>query len=140
MAAGVLNLLKDLRDRLNLTYLIITHNLNIISFIADRVAVMYLGRIVEIGATDDLFDRPKHPYTQALLSAIALPDPRQRDNGRRVILSGEIPSPRNPPAGCAFHPRCWHVEGRCSAELPVLSPLEGAEHYAACHFPLNFED
>jgi peptide/nickel transport system ATP-binding protein len=140
VAAGVLNLLKDLRDTLNLTYLIITHNLNIISFIADRVAVMYLGRIVEIGATDDLFDRPKHPYTKALISAIALPDPRQRDDGRRVILSGEIPSPRNPPAGCAFHPRCWRAEGRCSAQLPVLSPVEGAEHYAACHFPLSYAD
>jgi peptide/nickel transport system ATP-binding protein len=138
VAAGVLNLLKDLRERLNLSYLIITHNLNIISFIADRVAVMYLGRIVEMGATDELFDHPQHPYTKALLSAIALPDPRQRDDSRRVILTGEIPSPRHPPSGCAFHPRCWCAQERCSAELPALSPGGGAGHFAACHFPLGY--
>ena len=135
VAAGILNLLKDLRERLDLTYLIITHNLSVIGFIADRAAVMYLGKIVEVAATSELFDRPLHPYTEALLSAIAIPNPRLRDRKQRIILKGEIPSPRNPPAGCPFHPRCRYAEERCATEVPALRSVEEHRHWTACHFP-----
>ncbi len=135
VAAGILNLLKDLREKLDLTYIIITHNLNVISFIADRVAVMYLGKVVELAETDALFTRPQHPYTEALLSAIPIPDPRVRDQRRRIVLQGEIPSPRNPPPGCPFHPRCRYAEDRCATEVPLLHPVAGDEHLTACHFP-----
>lgn len=135
VAAGILNLLKDLREQLNLTYIIITHNLNVIGFIANRVAVMYLGRVVELAPTELLFTTPKHPYTEALMSAIAIPDPSLRDKRRRIILQGEIPSPRNPPPGCPFHPRCPYAEKRCSEEVPLLRPVAGSEHLSACHFP-----
>jgi peptide/nickel transport system ATP-binding protein len=133
VAAGVLNLLKDLRERLDLTYLIITHNLNIINFIADRAAVMYLGRVVELASTDLLFHAPAHPYTVALMSAIAVPDPGLRDSRQRIVLQGEIPSPRNPPPGCPFHPRCRLVVDRCRSEAPLLRALQEGEHWAACH-------
>jgi len=135
VAAGILNLLKDLREKLDLTYIIITHNLNVISFIADRVAVMYLGKVVELAETDALITRPQHPYTEALLSAIPIPDPRVRDQRRRIVLQGEIPSPRNPPPGCPFHPRCRYAEDRCAAEIPLLHPVAGDEHLTACHLP-----
>ncbi len=135
VAAGILNLLKDLREQLNLTYIIITHNLNVISFIADRVAVMYLGKILELAITEDLFTRPRHPYTEALMSAIPIPDPRLRDKRGHIILEGEIPSARNPPPGCPFHPRCRYVEERCRAEVPPLRELNGGQHLTACHFP-----
>ena len=135
VAAGILNLLKDLREQFNLTYVLITHNLSIIGFIADRAAVMYLGKIVELAATAELFDRPRHPYTEALLSAIAVPNPALRDIGQRIILSGEIPSPRNPPPGCPFHPRCGHAEERCRREVPLLRGLDGGQHQVVCHFP-----
>lgn len=135
VAAGILNLLKDLGEQLHLTLLVITHNLNVIGFIADRVAVMYLGKVVEVGETDDLFTHPRHPYTEALISAIALPDPTLRSSRRRIILQGEIPSPRNPPPGCPFHPRCRYAEERCTREVPPLQALEGGEHLTACHFP-----
>lgn len=135
VAAGILNLLKDLREQLNLTYIIITHNLNEISFIADRVAVMYLGRVVELAETKGLFSRPQHPYSEALLSAIAVPDPRMRNAQGRIILEGEIPSPRNPPPGCPFHPRCRYADERCSREVPPLRLLEEDGRLVACHFP-----
>ncbi|MGB7876468.1 MAG: ABC transporter ATP-binding protein [Anaerolineales bacterium] len=135
VAAGILNLLKDLRDQLQLTYIIITHNLNVIGFISDRVAIMYLGRIVELAKTEQLFTRPKHPYTEALMSAIPVPDPRLRGEKKRIILSGEIPSPRNPPSGCPFHPRCRYAEARCKSEIPLLRLLDEKQHWAACHFP-----
>jgi peptide/nickel transport system ATP-binding protein len=135
VAAGILNLLKDLRDKLNLTYLIITHNLNVISFIADHTAVMYLGKIVELADTQALFEQPRHPYTEALMSAIAIPDPRLRDRRQRIILKGEIPSPRNPPPGCAFHPRCRYAEAKCASQEPLLRVLPGTERWVACHFP-----
>lgn len=135
VAAGILNLLKGLREKLNLTYIIITHNLNVISFIADRVAVMYLGKIVELAETEALFTHPKHPYTEALMSAIAVPNPRLRDRRQRIVLEGEIPSPRNPPPGCAFHPRCRYAEGRCSTEAPSLREIDSDRHLTACHFP-----
>ncbi len=136
VAASILNLLKDLREQLNLTYLIITHNLNVISFIANRVGVMYLGKLVELSATDDVFDHPQHPYTEALIAAIAVPEPRQREfRDRRIWLTGEIPSPKNPPPGCAFHPRCRYAEERCSRETPLLRPAGGEGRWVACHFP-----
>ncbi len=141
VAAGILNLMKDLRERLSLTYILITHNLNIIGFIADRVAVMYLGKIVEVGETNTLFTRPKHPYTEALMSAVALPDPELRDKRQRIVLEGEIPSSRNPPSGCPFHPRCRYMQERCTTEAPVLmrpntsSVMTDAGHLTACHYP-----
>jgi oligopeptide/dipeptide ABC transporter ATP-binding protein len=135
VAAGLLNLLKDLRERLNLAYIVITHNLNVISFIADRVAVMYLGKIVELARTEELFTQPTHPYTEALMSAIALPDPRLRDRKERIVLEGEIPSPRNPPPGCPFHPRCRYAEARCRLEPPALRTVGGTQHLTACYFP-----
>jgi oligopeptide/dipeptide ABC transporter ATP-binding protein len=134
VAAGILNLLKDLRERLGLTYILITHNLNIISFIADRVAVMYLGKLVEIGKTSTLFTQPKHPYTEALMSAVALPDPELREKRKRIRLKGEIPSPRNPPSGCPFHPRCYYQKERCLTEAPLLKQNSDGTHLVACHF------
>jgi peptide/nickel transport system ATP-binding protein len=135
VAAGILNLMKDLRERFGLTYILITHNLHVISFIADRVAVMYLGKLVEVGETATLFTRPSHPYTEALMSAVAIPDPEQREKRKRIILEGEIPSPRNPPAGCPFHPRCRYREARCTTEVPLLREYPDATHLVACHFP-----
>ena len=135
VAAGVLNLMKDLRERLGLTYILITHNLNIISFIADRVAVMYLGKLVEVGETSTLFTQSKHPYTEALMSAVALPDPELRETRKRIVLEGEIPSPRNPPSGCPFHPRCRYRDDRCVTEPPLLREYPDNSHLVACHFP-----
>jgi oligopeptide/dipeptide ABC transporter ATP-binding protein len=139
VAAGILNLLKDLRERLDLTYIIITHNLNVLGFIADQVAVMYLGRIVELADTEDLFSRPKHPYTEALMSAISIPDPHLREERQQIVLAGEIPSPRNPPTGCPFHPRCRYAEERCTLERPLLRTLPSTERLTACHFPERVE-
>jgi peptide/nickel transport system ATP-binding protein len=135
VAAGILNLLKDLRDEFDLTYIIITHNLSVISFIADRVAVMYLGKIVELADTAALLAEPKHPYTEALISAITVPDPELRDKRQRIVLKGEIPSPRHPPPGCPFHPRCRYVEARCSKEAPTLRPIQDETRQVACHYP-----
>jgi oligopeptide/dipeptide ABC transporter ATP-binding protein len=140
VAAGLLNLLKDLREQLNLTYIIITHNLNEIGFISDRVAVMYLGKIVELAPTEPLFTAPKHPYTEALMSAIPVPDPRLRDQRQHIVLEGEIPSARQPPPGCPFHPRCRYAQERCSTDVPPLQPLSddlgnGGQHLSACFYP-----
>jgi oligopeptide transport system ATP-binding protein len=128
--AQVVNLLEELQDRLGLTYLFISHDLSMVRHIADRVAVMYLGRIVEIGPRDALYDTPAHPYTQALLSAVPEPDPDQRDG--RIVLTGDVPSPAKPPAGCAFVTRCRHAFDRCRSEKPVLQAVAGG-HMAACH-------
>ena len=99
-----------------------------------QMIFMYLGRIVEIGETAALFDQPRHPYTEALLSAVALPDPRLRENQKRIVLEGKIPSPRNPPSGCPFHPRCRYPQPRCTTDVPVLTPLAGGSRLASCHF------
>jgi oligopeptide/dipeptide ABC transporter ATP-binding protein len=96
---------------------------------------MYLGKIVELADTQALFEQPRHPYTEALMSAIAIPDPRLRDRRQRIILKGEIPSPRNPPPGCAFHPRCRYAEAKCASQEPLLRVLPGTECWVACHFP-----
>ena len=128
--AQVLNLFKELKHRLNLTYLFISHDLNVIRYISDRVAVMYLGKIVEVTSTEELFARPLHPYTTALLKAIPVPDPQAKLDFH--VLGGEVPSPINTPEGCAFHPRCQLAEERCRIETPALRQLaEG--HQVACH-------
>jgi oligopeptide/dipeptide ABC transporter ATP-binding protein len=131
--AQVLNLLKDLQSELNLTLLFVAHNLAVVEHISDSVAVMYLGRIVEMTDRESLYRKPMHPYTEALLSAIPIPDPDRPKN--RQILSGEIPSPLNPPMGCHFHPRCpIAVDGICNIEAPPLAAAEGdGGHLAACH-------
>jgi oligopeptide transport system ATP-binding protein len=131
--AQVVNLLEDLQDVLGLTYLFISHDLSMVRHIADRVAVMYLGKLMELSDVDGLYNRPKHPYTKALLSAVPVPDPEIEATRRRVILEGDIPSPANPPPGCPFNTRCPVAQDRCSAEVPEWRELESG-HWVACHF------
>jgi oligopeptide/dipeptide ABC transporter ATP-binding protein len=128
--AQILNLLIDLKSELNLTYLFITHHLLVVEHISDRIAVMYLGKIVEIAPTADLFDRALHPYTIALLSAIPIPDPDVQR--KRIILTGDVPNPIDPPQGCRFHPRCEFAKTRCREEEPPLEDVGGG-HSVACH-------
>jgi peptide/nickel transport system ATP-binding protein len=129
--AQILNLLLDLRQEFNLTYIFISHDLSVVEYIADRVAVMYVGRLVEIARTHELYTRPLHPYTEALLSAVPNPDPDRRS--QRIILEGEVADPANPPSGCYFHPRCRYAQERCKSELPPLRTL-GDGRQTACHF------
>jgi len=129
--AQILNLLQDLQREFNLTYLFIAHDLSVIEHISDRVAVMYVGKIVEKAETEELFLNPKHPYTEALLSAVPKPDPRLKME--RVILSGEVANPANPPSGCYFHPRCRYAKEPCRKESPKLKEIN-PHHYASCHF------
>jgi peptide/nickel transport system ATP-binding protein len=129
--AQILNLLQDLQRELGLTYLFIAHDLSVVEHISDRVAVMYVGKMVEVADTRDLFTRPKHPYTEALLSAIPRPDPDRPM--QEVTLEGEVPNPANPPSGCYFHPRCKYAQEICKREKPPLVPA-GNNHFAACHF------
>jgi peptide/nickel transport system ATP-binding protein/oligopeptide transport system ATP-binding protein len=139
--AGVINLLEDLKTSLDLSYLFIAHDLSVVRHISDRVAVMYLGRIIEIAERDELFDRPAHPYTQALLSAIPLPDPRRERARQRIIITGDVPSPANPPSGCRFRTRCQKFANvldesqreKCMTDDPALED-RGAGHLNACHF------
>jgi len=130
-AAAVLNVMKNLRTRLGLTYLVITHDLNVVGYLADTIAVMYLGRLVEIGPAERIFKSPAHPYTQALLAS--LPEPGAERIERRLLLPGEIPSPRNPPPGCRFHTRCAYAQERSRFEVPPLEETESG-HLVACHF------
>jgi oligopeptide/dipeptide ABC transporter ATP-binding protein len=139
--AGVINLLEDLRDQLHLSYLFIAHDLSVVRHISDRVAVMYLGRIIEVADRDELFERPAHPYTQALLSAIPLPDPRRERERQRIIISGDVPSPANPPSGCRFRTRCQKFADQLDDSqrrlcIDVEPQLEdrGAGHPNACHY------
>ncbi len=130
--AQVLNLLDDLQEQFGLTYLFVAHDLSVVQHISDRVAVMYLGRIVEMAAVENLFARPKHPYTEALLSAI--PDPDPDIMGDQIILKGDVPSPANPPKGCHFNPRCRYAQDICRQEDPQLVDFDGKGHFVACHF------
>jgi len=132
--AQVLNLLQDLQGKFGLTYLFVAHNLSVVKHISDRVAVMYLGRVVELSKSEDMYDMPLHPYTQALLSAIPVPDPEIELKRKRIILEGDVPSPVNPPSGCNFHPRCWKAQAICREVTPPLEEKQ-YNHYAACHFP-----
>ena len=132
----VLNLLLDLQRQLGLTYLFIAHNLAVVKHVSDRIAIMYLGRIVELAAADEIYRAPRHPYTRALLSAIPRPNPHGRRE--RIVLQGDVPSPIHPPSGCAFHPRCPHATERCRIEAPALRPAPGLHgHTVACHYDLT---
>ncbi|MFJ6568316.1 ABC transporter ATP-binding protein [Streptomyces sp. NPDC091292] len=139
--AQVVNLLEQLQNEFDLSYVFIAHDLSIVRHISDRVGVMYLGRIVEIGTEPQIYEHPTHPYTQALLSAVPVPDPDAREHRERIILSGDVPSPANPPSGCRFRTRCWKARERCALEVPLLAvPAEfryaggEAAHDSACHF------
>ena len=129
--AQVVNLLQDLQEQFGLTYLFIAHDLSVIRYISDRVAVMYLGKIVEVAETEALFLNPKHPYTEALMSAVPVPDPDYK--GEQILLVGDVPSPMNPPSGCYFHARCRYAEKVCRVESPLYRDL-GNEHFVSCHF------
>ena len=131
--AQVLKLLQDLKDERDLTYLFITHDLSVVEYISDRIAVMYLGKIVELADSDDLYNNTLHPYTEALLSAIPVADLDHKSD--RIVLEGNVPSPVDPPSGCPFHPRCPKKIDKCSRVIPELKKYEidGREHYAACH-------
>jgi oligopeptide/dipeptide ABC transporter ATP-binding protein len=137
--AQILNLLKDLQRDFELTYVFIAHDLNVVRHVSDRVMVMYLGKPVEVGTKEELYVEPKHPYTGALLSAVPIADPTLGRARRQIVLTGDVPSPLNPPAACRFHPRCPRfVDGKCNVEEPLLTPVSGAkDHEFACHFPLE---
>ncbi|MGW2227008.1 ABC transporter ATP-binding protein [Streptomyces formicae] len=138
--AQVVNLLDDLQDELGLTYVIIAHDLSVIRHVSDRIAVMYLGKIVELADRKDLYSTPMHPYTKALLSAVPVPDPRRRGaKSERILLRGDVPSPIDPPTGCRFHTRCWKATEICKTKEPPLLTL-GTGHQVACHHPENAED
>ncbi len=131
--AQILNLLRELQQQFQLTYIFISHDLNIVRYISDRIAVMYLGRIVELAKAEDIYKDTSHPYTRALLGSAPKPDPRRV--GKVEVLEGDVPSPSRPPSGCTFHTRCPHVQARCRADLPVLRALgHNASHQVACHF------
>jgi oligopeptide/dipeptide ABC transporter ATP-binding protein len=135
--AQIVNLLEELQERLHLTYLFIAHDLSVVKHISDRIAVMYVGKVVEISPAQDLYLQPKHPYTGSLLSAIPIPDPRLERRRERIILQGDVASPLDPPSGCRFRTRCFKARPRCAEEEPPLSTVNLGEHQAACFFPLG---
>ncbi|HEX6196249.1 MAG TPA: dipeptide ABC transporter ATP-binding protein [Jiangellaceae bacterium] len=132
--AQVINLLEELQDELGLSYIFIAHDLSVVRHIADRVAVMYLGKIVEQGTHEEIYDHPTHPYTQALLSAVPVPDPELRGHRDEIVLEGDVPSPANPPSGCRFRTRCWKAAEICATEEPALEERLASAHPSACHF------
>ncbi|WP_329137648.1 ABC transporter ATP-binding protein [Streptomyces sp. NBC_00670] len=139
--AQVINLMERLQDEFNLSYIFIAHDLSIVRHISDRVGVMYLGRMAEIGTDEQIYEHPTHPYTQALLSAVPVPDPEEREGRERIILTGDVPSPANPPSGCRFRTRCWKAQDKCAEQEPLLAIPERfkgtttpAAHESACHF------
>jgi oligopeptide/dipeptide ABC transporter ATP-binding protein len=134
--AQIVNLLEDLQDEFNLTYLFVAHDLSVVRHVSDRIAVMYLGRIMELSPSEELYVKPIHPYTAALLSAIPIPDPERNRKRERIVVGGEPPSPVDPPSGCVFHTRCPRARDICKTEVPRLSAYPNG-HVAACHFPLN---
>jgi peptide/nickel transport system ATP-binding protein len=133
--AQIVNLFADLQERLGLTYIFIAHDLSVVRQVSNRVAVMYLGAIVETGPTDEIFRAPAHPYTEALISAVPVPEVDRPGRPERIVLAGDVPSPMNPPSGCRFHPRCRYATQRCKSERPVLE-LAGKGRQVACHYPL----
>jgi oligopeptide/dipeptide ABC transporter ATP-binding protein len=136
--AQIINLLADLQDEFNLTYIFIAHDLSVVQHVSDRVAVMYLGTIGELGDVNGVYGHPRHPYTNALLSAVPVPDPERSQQRERIILVGDVPSPVAPPSGCRFHPRCPKAKQRCVTDVPELIPRmdDPPDHVAACHFPV----
>ena len=136
--AQIINLLSDLQDELDLTYIFIAHDLSVVRHVSDRVAVMYLGKVAELGEVEDVYGHPRHPYTNALLSAVPIPDPERAKERERIILVGDVPSPVAPPSGCRFHPRCPKAKNQCVDEDPALIPRldDPPLHVAACHFPV----
>jgi oligopeptide transport system ATP-binding protein len=138
--AQVVNLLEKLQNEFGLSYIFIAHDLSVVRHISDRVAVMYLGRFAELGTEDQIYERPAHPYTQALLSAVPVPDPAVRGQREQIILAGDPPSPANPPSGCRFRTRCWKATEKCAEEVPALVVRPGVDHEAACHYAAIRED
>ena len=132
--AQVMNLLENLQNELDLSYIFIAHDLSVVRHISDRVAVMYLGKVVEIGDDVQIYEHPTHPYTQALLSAVPVPDPSLRGQRDQIRLEGDVPSPANPPSGCRFRTRCWKAQEICATQEPALVPRPGSAHPSACHF------
>jgi oligopeptide/dipeptide ABC transporter ATP-binding protein len=137
--AQVINLIENLQDEFELTYVFIAHDLGVVRHVSDRIAVMYLGKIVELSPAEELYAKPIHPYTEALLSAVPIPDPDLSDRRERIVLKGDVPSPISPPSGCRFHPRCRYATEICSAEEPPLVAYGTGGHLAACHHPLHVE-
>ncbi|GAB3139777.1 dipeptide ABC transporter ATP-binding protein [Micromonospora sonneratiae] len=132
--AQVMNLLGKLQAEFGLSYIFIAHDLSVVRHLSDRVAVMYLGRVAEIGTDEEIYERPTHPYTQALLSAVPVPDPTSRESKAIIRLTGDVPSPVDPPSGCRFRTRCWKAQDICATETPLLIQREGSDHDSACHF------